>query len=146
MTYVLEDIGLEIREAIIKDASKDEIIHSLLSAAAQDNAFPEARAVDHESGHYLFSAPTLMKPDSLDRFYLAFVDGSFFYFHSEGQSGDGFVFLPWSAPGEKFKLVVSEISKAFSVYGRWGSGPLNKRGKPTYAVVPNFREVTSHGN
>lgn len=144
MAYALECIDPEVRKTIIQDAYGDKDIYGLLSTAARDNVFPEAWAVDRDSGCYLFSAPVLMRSDSLDRFYLAFVGNRFFYFFSEGQRSDWFSFLPQSTPSEKdIDIVVSEISQAFSAYGRWGSGPLNKRGKPMYVVEPKFREVAS---
>ncbi|MCZ4321520.1 hypothetical protein [Pseudomonas anguilliseptica] len=147
MAYVLECIDSEIKQAVVRDAGGDKKISDLLSAAGRDNVFPDTLAVDHDRNFYLFSAPELVRSDSLDRYYLAFIDSKFYYFFSEGQSGNWFRFVPSSIPEkENIDSIVNEISLAFSVYGRWGSGPLSKRGKPVYSVVPKFREVASHGN
>lgn len=147
MAYILERINCEIKQAIIRDAGEDKKIAGLLGAAGRDSIFPDTWAVDYDRNFYLFSAPELMRPDSLDRYYLAFIDSKFYYFFSEGQSGNWFCFVPPSTPDkESIDLVISEISLAFSVYGRWGGGPLNKRGRAIYAVEPKFREVASHGN
>jgi hypothetical protein len=139
VNYVLEKISIEDKKKIIANAGEQNDTFNLLVSADRENVFPESWAIDRDSGHYLFSAPIMVRSDSLDRPYFFNFNGKLVCFSSEGQDGVWFKFNS-DLTTENRSLIIEEIESAFAVYGRWGSGPLNKRGKPTFFVVPKFRD------
>jgi len=80
-------------------------------------------------------------PESLDVPYLIFFNGVCYKFYDEGQNGHWFYFDKNYAPNvDQLDNVKAAIKRMFSIYGRWGEGPLDKAGNNKYEVIPYFKK------
>jgi hypothetical protein len=141
MTYLLEKISLQDQGKIISDASNDPPKQRELTYARDHRDFAETWAFDRERNFYLFMAPTTTRPESIDRPYLMFFQGAFYRINTEGAAGHLVYFDEDPPPPESLVAELQEeVRAAFAIYGRYGSGPLNKRGVPVYAIVAEFKE------
>lgn len=139
MTYVLADITEADHEKIKLDASYSREKLRWLNAAVKLEAFPRTWALDRERNCYLMIMPTESRGESVEFSYLMFVEGRFFKVDRLGAYGGEMCFDEDALPSEVvMDNVKAEVAAAFAVYGAWGEGPLNKRGKIEFDVVPEF--------
>lgn len=141
MAFVLEDIKPEDHRLIIDNAKNLEAWKDTLQTLSRFGNFPSTWAVDKEAKAYLAAVTLVSTRDSLDRHYIYFDGDNTYVIVCDQGAGHDFHFDKDFTPSKSAVMkAINGIRSAFSVYGRYGSGPLSRRGKPSYAVNPKFEE------
>lgn len=139
MAYVLEKISSADQEKILVDATCDQRKLNALISRQYFKYNPDLNwAVDREHGNYMFFAPRTREQSSGPHFYFYF-KGGLYAFHLHGNfEGNSVIFdekmFPPDFPLHEFQ---DEITEAFTVYGRAGTG--NHGGDWMYVVTPEFK-------
>lgn len=140
MTYLLETITLADREKIIQDAAPWGK-QTWLKEAVKMLLFPKSWAVDRQRNCYMFFMPDLVRTESLEQPYLAFVDGRMYQINLSSMFGQDVYFDEKELPAENaIDALQCEVVAAFAVLGLFGKGPLDELGLPEYEVVPVFKK------
>lgn len=139
MPYVLEAITATDQGKIIQDAAADVEKWKQLSIARKFDDFTPNWAINRDRNCYLLRMPYPAREEINDAPFYAFVDGRMYRINRVGQTGSEVYFDEPSLPSQEVLAVAeAEITAAFSVYGMFGVGPLNRDGYPTLRLVPVF--------
>lgn len=134
--YSLREMESSDIDRVLSDFSgADDAYKRLLWASKNKKEFPLSWSIDDGKGNYVFSAPIMVRPEGIDWEYYAFINGCVYKINSVGTAGTGAYFIGNSTNDPE---IISEIIFAFSVFGRWGSGPLSKKGVPSQVFLPEF--------
>jgi hypothetical protein len=140
MTYVLEKITPIDRKRIIEDAGKNTNVQSTLIYAEKHQRFPKTWAVDRTNNRYLVRMPNVIREDSENRSFLFFFECGVQRFHIKGWFGSLLDLGDSTIDSDDFMILFQkEVTKAFSIYGEQGNGPLNESGAPEFEMVPVFQ-------
>ncbi|WP_426210240.1 hypothetical protein [Massilia sp. TWP1-3-3] len=139
MAYHLEPITKADHEKIFQDAEAFPRKKSWMTAAVAASAFPKNWAVDRERNCYLLCMPIMVRTDSMEEGYIAFVERHMHQVKLPNVFGQTVYIDEVPLPsGEALAALHQEISAGFAVLGKFGDGPKNEFGMDEFAIVPVF--------